>query len=146
MYVRSWNMRLLSSLHRKSCWPRETAAAIKSPSLKIQKWKLQTHHIISFKLWNWNEQSVARMQHALQPNLLQYIKSDKLLTFHTNSVYIFNHIGTYWNIKVRSFNGNTCYKEMVAECHEKHTFCVTWNILNLSFTGMLEGVLKVSKT
>ena len=42
--VISWNMHLLSSLHRKSCWPRETPAAINSLSHKTQDWKQQSHH------------------------------------------------------------------------------------------------------
>ena len=41
---------LVSSLHWKSCWSRETAAAVNSPSFKTQQRKHQTRHIFS-KLW-----------------------------------------------------------------------------------------------
>ena len=67
--VTSCHMHLLDSLHTKSSWPRETGAAVKSPSLKIQKWKPQIHQISSDKLRNRNENSVSRIQRTLQPKL-----------------------------------------------------------------------------
>ena len=140
----------ITHVHRKSCWSRETTAAVTRPSVKIPKWKHQTHHIVSKELWNQNVNSMSLMQHAIQWKFKSSTWSDKLLIFDTNFNYYFSYREA--DIYKHKISLLETRKDGWWVSHKTHIMCYMKGsdlakILNeSSFTGKLQDVFKALKS